>query len=117
MGLVDKLFEDVVDDVVKDEAFSAHYILTDQQPLNKEAESCYESVVDAFSENCFNLSDNDYPLRKLQAFVNLCEANVSKEKIASILKGRCPLGPYKGAQYKEKIEKKEEKKEKQRKTS
>jgi len=93
---VDSLVENVVEEIVKDENVSKQQILTDDFPLKK-AHRCYESVVSSFHSNCFNLGQNGYPLRKLQAFVNLCEANVKENKISSILQRVCAQGPWSGA--------------------
>merc|ERR1712198_337970 len=93
---VDNLVENVVEEVVKDENVSKQQILTDNTPLKK-AHGCYESVVSSFHSNCFNLGQNGYPLRKLQAFVNLCEAKVEESKISSILQRVCAQGPWSGA--------------------
>jgi len=94
---VDSLVENVIEEIVKDEEnVSKESILTGNSPLKKE-HGCYQSVVDAFHTNCFNLGKNGYPLRKLQAFVNMCEANIKDSKINSVLRRTCAKGPWGGA--------------------
>ncbi|CAG2167204.1 unnamed protein product, partial [Oppiella nova] len=46
-------------------------ILHTKQELNNH--ECYRKLVDTFNENCFNLAQNTYLLRKMQIFVNICE--------------------------------------------
>jgi len=94
---VDKLVENVVDEIVKDENVSKQQILKGTTPLKK-AHGCYETVVNTFHTNCLNLGQNGYPLRKLQTFVNLCENRVKETKITDILKRVCIQGPWAGAQ-------------------
>ena len=36
---------------------------------------CYYAAVDKFHDKCFNVGKNDYGLRMLNTFVNLCERN------------------------------------------
>jgi hypothetical protein len=36
---------------------------------------CYYAAVDKFHAKCFNVGKNDYGLRMLNTFVNLCERN------------------------------------------
>merc|ERR1712168_1606654 len=91
---VDSLIERVIDEVVKDDVnFSKQSISSAKMPLKK-AHGCYRSVVDAFHNNCFNLGQNGYPLRKLQVFVNMCESFVKDSHINSILKRACAEGPW-----------------------
>jgi len=93
---VDKLVENVVDEIVKGENVSKEQIMTGVSPLKK-SHGCYETVVNSFHTNCLNLGQNGYPLRKLQTFVNLCENHVKEAKITDILKRVCIQGPWTGA--------------------
>merc|ERR1712168_825304 len=94
---VDSLIERVIDEVVKDNVnLSKQSISSAMLPLKK-AHGCYQSVVDAFHDNCFNLGQNGYPLRKLQVFVNMCESFVKDSHINSVLKRACAEGPWQGA--------------------
>lgn len=93
---VDSIMEKFVDELALEESISKQETLTAFNPL-KRGHECYMSVVDAFHEKCFNLGNNGYPLRKLQAFVNLCESNVKASKIIPILETVCRSGPWGGA--------------------
>lgn len=50
---------------------------------------CYYTAVDAFHEKCFNVGRNDYALRMLNAFVNLCESDYDQEDITSAIQKYC----------------------------
>jgi len=64
-----------------------NHILNDNVPLvNHE---CYFAMVDAFHETCFNLGKNDYALRMLNTFVNLCQNNYSPLVIVDAMQAEC----------------------------
>jgi hypothetical protein len=45
--------------------------------------------VKAYNSQCFDLACNDYSLRQLYAFVNLCETGVSSETIIDAIGQTC----------------------------
>ena len=47
---------------------------------------CYYAAVDMFHERCFNLGKNDYALRMLNPFVNLCERGVDSKMITKAIR-------------------------------
>merc|ERR1712227_910043 len=63
----------VVDSVTADAVF------TDNVELTKY--DCYYAAVDEFHDKCFNVGKNDYALRMLNTFVNLCERGFDVEVI------------------------------------
>jgi len=50
---------------------------------------CYEPAVELFDERCFDLSQNDYALRRLFLLVNLCEERVPTETILASIDKVC----------------------------
>merc|ERR550525_685175 len=50
---------------------------------------CYYAAVDEFHERCFNLGKNDYALRMLNPFVNLCEMGVDSKTITKAIRDGC----------------------------
>jgi legumain len=50
---------------------------------------CYEPAVELFDERCFDISQNDYALRQLYMLVNLCQEQVSVEKILESIAKVC----------------------------
>jgi len=50
---------------------------------------CYYAAVDEFHERCFNLGQNDYALRMLNVFVNMCEAGQDQQTILEAIKATC----------------------------
>lgn len=57
---------------------------------------CYYAAVDAFHERCYNLGKNDYALRMLNVFVNLCENQYDVGSIVSAIKTECRHAPVHG---------------------
>ncbi len=49
---------------------------------------CYVPVVDKFVEKCINLN-NEYVLRNLYVFVNLCESGFEAENIIKAINDTC----------------------------
>merc|ERR1711936_736062 len=50
---------------------------------------CYYAAVDLFHEKCFNLGKNDYALRMLNPFVNLCERGIDSSIITKAIRSGC----------------------------
>jgi len=50
---------------------------------------CYYAAVDAYHEHCFNVGRNDYALRQLNTFVNLCHANIAQQTIVDAILMTC----------------------------
>ena len=50
---------------------------------------CYYQLVDAFHLHCFNLGKNEWGLRQLRAFANLCESKYDVEKGLKAIKQEC----------------------------
>jgi len=57
---------------------------------------CYYAAVDTFHEKCFNIGRNDYALRMLNSFVNLCEKNYDVNDIIEAIKVGCTHPPMYG---------------------
>merc|ERR1712142_1194450 len=57
---------------------------------------CYYSAVDAFHSTCFNVGRNDYALRMLNVFVNLCHREVPSSDIVQAIKANCDHPPMFG---------------------
>uniref|UniRef100_A0A646QJ75 legumain n=1 Tax=Hemiscolopendra marginata TaxID=943146 RepID=A0A646QJ75_9MYRI len=87
----------VVKNIVNDATFSqdqANQILSDKFDL--EDFDCYEKVARYFSSNCFALSKNDYALRHMYAFVNMCETGISVQKQMKAMEVACIFPPMYG---------------------
>ena len=50
---------------------------------------CYYAAVDEFHDKCFNVGKNDYALRMLNTFVNLCERGFDEEVIKAAIHSNC----------------------------
>lgn len=50
---------------------------------------CYEPAVKAYNDQCFDLACNDYSLRQLYAFVNMCEMGFKSEDIINAVNKSC----------------------------
>ena len=57
---------------------------------------CYYAAVDAFHEKCFNVGRNDFALRMLNVFVNLCEKGVSEKTMIESMEATCTHPPIYG---------------------
>jgi len=57
---------------------------------------CYESTVKYFSKNCFSLSKNDYALRYMYLFVNMCEMDVKPKVMRKAMDITCKHPPIYG---------------------
>ena len=74
---------------------SAAAILKEKRPIRNYF--CYERVVRHFSRFCAPFSHNDYALRKVQTFVNLCEFGAETESVLEAVHHVCAHnGPLKG---------------------
>jgi len=62
-------------------------MFTDNKELTEY--DCYYAVVDEFHNRCFNLGLNDYALRMLNPFVNLCQKNYDVNIILDAIKAEC----------------------------
>ncbi|KAI3388771.1 hypothetical protein SNEBB_011005 [Seison nebaliae] len=56
-------------------------LVNEKSVLNKNTK-CYKNLVNFFHENCHNLNENSYALRKLRFFVNICEMDLTTERRA-----------------------------------
>ena len=54
---------------------------------------CYYTVIDLFNGNCFRVSDNEYALRQLYVFANLCEMGYKRESILDAVNKQCNSDP------------------------
>jgi legumain len=57
---------------------------------------CYNDIVDSFHTNCYNLSCNDYALRQVNHFANMCEMGYSKKDILQAIAKVCTHQPICG---------------------
>lgn len=62
-------------------------ILNERTKLTEFA--CYEELVKIFSDECFNLSKNEYAYRQLYVLVNLCQSSVPKERVIRAMDSIC----------------------------
>jgi len=66
--------------------------ITDEVMNSKKAltqHDCYYPAVTAYHETCFNLNCNDYGMRQMYAFVNLCEAGYESSDIVNAINAEC----------------------------
>jgi len=95
-----KFMEETVKDVVvgvleiNDEEMINNIINNGNKVLTKF--DCYYAAVDAFHANCFNLGQNDYALRMLNTFVNLCEGGADQTTILQAIQATCDHAPVHG---------------------
>jgi len=76
----------VVDSVTADDGLT-DAVFTDNVELTKY--DCYYAAVDEFHDKCFNVGKNDYALRMLNTFVNLCERGFDEEVIKAAIHSNC----------------------------
>merc|ERR1719348_1430132 len=76
----------VVDSVTADDDLT-DAVFTDNVELTKY--DCYYAAVDEFHDKCFNVGKNDYALRMLNTFVNLCEKGFDEEVIKTAIHSNC----------------------------
>jgi len=62
-------------------------VMTDNVELTEY--DCYYTAVDQFHTDCFNVGKNDYAMRMLNTFVNLCERKFPAEHIIAAIKTTC----------------------------
>jgi len=86
-----KFMEGVVESVVNMAAAGedglSNAVWTENVDLTKF--DCYYAAVDLFHEKCFNLGKNDYALRMLNPFVNLCERGIDSAIITKAIRSGC----------------------------
>lgn len=85
-----KFLEDKVKDIVRKSTFTEDQAM---QILNKRYDledfNCYEKVAKHFSSTCFALSKNDYALRQMYVFVNMCETGIPAAKQMNVMDAVC----------------------------
>jgi len=81
-------------DVVTNDASQSHTMFSDNVELTQF--DCYYAAVDQFHEDCFNVGMNDYALRMLNVFVNMCENNYNEGVIVEAIKSICTHPPVHG---------------------
>jgi len=69
------------DDELTDFLMSARYRILDHD--------CYDPAVHAFHETCMRIPQNDYALRQLYVFANLCEAGIAPKTIIKSIHQAC----------------------------
>ena len=98
--LLDDIVEEIIQRVANGDPVlleaSSNSIIADKKPIRNYA--CFERVVSHFSRGCAPFSLNDYALRKVQSFVNLCERGAPTEAIYEAITETCGRGrgPLKG---------------------
>ena len=55
---------------------------------------CYYAVIDHFNGSCFRLSDDEYALRRLYVFANLCNMGYKRESILDAIDRQCNSDPH-----------------------
>jgi len=90
---MEQVVHDVVEAVTQDSQLTGA-MFTENVELSEY--DCYYTAVDQFHETCFNVGRNDYALRMLNVFVNLCEQSYSEEDIVEAIKGVCTHPPMYG---------------------
>ena len=86
------LLDAIVDSIARHVATASAEELTDsdlseKRPIRNYV--CFERVVSHFSRTCAPFSLNDYALRKVQIFVNLCEKGAATESIYKAITDAC----------------------------
>lgn len=76
------------DEQVIEDVFNQNLVLTKFE--------CYYMAVDAFHSHCFNIGQNDYALRMLNTFVNLCQHGIDSAAIVEAVQVRCDHPPMTG---------------------
>jgi len=86
---LDDMVESIVKhvDLLNDHALLSSTVFSEKKPIRNYP--CYERVVRHFSRSCAPFSHNDYALRKVQIFVNLCETGASTESIYGAISSAC----------------------------
>eukprot|EP00090_Calanus_glacialis_P034071 TRINITY_DN5688_c0_g1_i1.p1 TRINITY_DN5688_c0_g1~~TRINITY_DN5688_c0_g1_i1.p1 ORF type:complete len:453 (-),score=129.03 TRINITY_DN5688_c0_g1_i1:165-1523(-) len=74
-------------DVITNDVGLTNTIFTDNVELTQF--DCYYAAVDKFHDKCFNVGKNDYGLRMLNTFVNLCERNFDINDITDAIQAVC----------------------------
>jgi len=85
-----KFMENIVHNlvqVVTNDIDVTNTIFTDNVELTQF--DCYYAAIDMFHDKCFNVGKNDYALRMLNTFVNLCEKNFDIATISGAIQAVC----------------------------
>jgi len=87
--LLDSLVEDIVRrvGVASNRVIMGDGVATEKRPIRNYP--CFERVVSHFSRACASFSQNDYALRKVRVFVNLCERGATTESIFAAITATC----------------------------
>ena len=86
-------FRDIVwevtgDDELTNKVFDEYYELKDFD--------CNDEAVDEFDEKCFKVGSNEYSMKYLYVFRNLCEMGYGMDVIANAMKKQCTHGKVYG---------------------
>jgi len=84
---MENVVEQVITTVTAGDDSLTNIVFTDNVELTKF--DCYYAAVDLFHERCFNLGKNDYALRMLNPFVNLCERGIDSDIITKAIRDGC----------------------------
>ncbi|XP_006822143.1 LOW QUALITY PROTEIN: legumain-like [Saccoglossus kowalevskii] len=86
-----KFVTDTVASIVKhatDSSDQADLMINTKKPTLT-SHYCYKAAVRHFSDHCFSLNKNDYPLRHLYVFVNMCEARIPSARVMDAIDKVC----------------------------
>merc|ERR1711874_36978 len=94
-----KLMKEMVESVVTSitagqDDLTSSALWSDQTQLTNH--DCYYTAVDLFHERCFNLGQNEFALRMLKPFVNLCEKGVDVNTITQAIRDGCTHSKVEG---------------------
>lgn len=91
------LLDDVVVEIVRQVALRENHVAFSSNLVFQRTSitnfDCHERVTPHFSKLCAPLSDNDYALRKVQVFVNLCELGAKTDSIYDAISTVCGKRP------------------------
>jgi len=90
---MEKTVLDLIQTITNDNSLT-NTMFTDNVELTQF--DCYYAAVDQFHDKCFNVGKNDYALRMLNSFVNLCERNFDINDITDAIQAGCPHPPMYG---------------------
>jgi len=94
-----KLMKEIVESVINSvtagqDGLTSSALWSDQAKLTNH--DCYYTAVDLFHERCFNLGQNEFALRMLKPFVNLCEKGVDVNTITQAIRDGCTHSKVEG---------------------
>jgi len=90
---MEKTVLDLIQTITNDNSLT-NTMFTDNVELTQF--DCYYAAVDQFHDKCFNVGKNDYALRMLNSFVNLCERNFDINDITDAIQAGCSHPPMYG---------------------